>query len=196
MHTVFSAETYAANVMYSNETSLNEIKTMTSQKRQFYCRHESITIATLRVLQTISVLMQRPNPKVNQGNGNINIVHCGYTSILRELSRVAPSPSSATCVSDKIHARSSLRSSPASFQSESRLYYCSAVPRLLASLVGSRESIRLCLIRSKSETIKLRKIFTETQLANFLILLFQPYLSEHSWQSFSSICLAFSGIKI
>ena len=95
-----------------------------------------------------------------------NIAYCGYSSNLRELSRFAPSPSTVTSVSDKIHARSSLRSSPASFQSASRLYYCSAVPRL-ASLVESREIIKLCLIRSKNEISKLRKIFSETPLANF-----------------------------
>ena len=35
-----------------------------------------------------------------------------------------------TDINRHTHARSSLRSSPASFQSASRLYYCSATPRL------------------------------------------------------------------
>ena len=103
-------------------------------------------------------------------------------------------------LSDNIPARSSLRSSPASFQSASRLYYW--LRHLLAPLVHylSRESIQLCLIRNKNDIIKLHTIFilidwtifdlqnfTKTLLANFLILLFLAYLSEHSWQSFPSI---------
>ena len=97
-------------------------------------------------------------------------------------------------LSDNIPACSSLRSSPASFQSASRSYFCSAAPRL-ASLVGSRGSIQLYLIRNKIEIIKLRIIFTKTPLANFLILHFQAYLSEHSRQSSPSIFSAFSSIK-
>ena len=38
-------------------------------------------------------------------------------------------------------------------------------------------------------------IFTKTPLANFLILLFQAYLSEHSWQSSPSIYSTFSRLR-
>ena len=50
--------------------------------------------------------------------------------------------------SDNIPARSSLCSSPASFQSASRLYYW--LRHLLALLIGSREFIILCLICKNS----------------------------------------------
>ena len=40
------------------------------------------------------------------------------------------------------------------------------------------------------------KILEKTLLANFLVLLFLAYPSEHSWQSFPSIYSTFPSIKI
>ena len=81
-------------------------------------------------------------------------------------SLTSPSTSSK---SDIIPARSSLCSSPASFQSASRLYYW--LRHLLASLVGSYEIIRLCLIRNNNEIIKLCLIRNNNEIIEFCLII-------------------------
>ena len=93
------------------------------------------------------------------------------TSSLAELVRFAPHSISSLVLSDNIHACSSLRSSPPSFQSVSRLYYCSALSSFAFLLV----SLSLMLLLSSIEL----RLPSSKPLAYITILLLSSIELRH-----------------
>ena len=65
---IFSSEPSTTSVNPSIDRLTVEIKPVFTKKRQFECRLESKFIALFRILRTVRILTQGPNPKVSLGS--------------------------------------------------------------------------------------------------------------------------------